>query len=181
MKEALVIIDVQNDYFSGGRCELYHPNEALEVTKQLLDSFRKRKLPVIFIQHIMLDKGFFFEEGTKGVEIHSEIKPLSTETVIVKHAPSSFYQTSFEECLKDNQVTDLVVCGMMTHMCVDTTVRVASDYGYHTTLIQDACTTKDMVWDGKTYSAEVVHNIFVGALSGGFADVKTGKEYLNNH
>lgn len=73
MKKALLIIDVQNDYFPNGKCELYEANTALSVIKVLLRHFRKYGLPVYFIQHISSQGAAFFEPDTEGVKIHKEI------------------------------------------------------------------------------------------------------------
>ena len=148
MKKALLIIDVQNDYFPNGNCELSKPEEALNIIKKLLGYFRKQDLPVFYIQHFSTAQATFFVPNTDGVKIHKDIKPLDTETVIVKHYPNSFYETKLQDELMKKDITDLVVCGMMTHMCVDTTVRVAKDYGYGITLISDGCATKDLEWNG---------------------------------
>jgi len=106
------------------------------------------------------------------------IEPLSTEKVIVKHELSSFYDTALQEELKKQGITKLVVCGMMTHMCVDTTVRAAKDLGYEVSLIADACATKSLNWMGESISADVVQKVYLASLEGGFADVIDYKTYL---
>lgn len=179
MKKALLIIDVQNDYFPNGNCELFKAEEALHTIKRLLEDFRKRNLPVIYIQHISAMQATFFVPETDGVEINKEIEPLDKETVIVKHYPNSFYETKLQEELMKNDVTDLVVCGMMTHMCVDTTVRAAKDYGYKITLISDGCATKDLEWNGDTLSASIVQSVYMTSLNQKFATVTTSTEFLS--
>ncbi len=176
---ALIIIDVQNDYFKGGACELHEPEAALCSIQKLLKHFRDDHAPVFFIQHIGSPKGSAFVPGTHGLCIHDEIKPLIEEPVITKHYPSSFLKTTLQNQLQKADISNLVVCGMMTHMCVDTTVRAAMDYGYSTTLISDACTTKHLDWNGQTIDAVTVHNVYIGSLAGAFADVKTTEEYLS--
>lgn len=116
-----------------------------------------------------------------GVEINKGIEPLDKETVIVKHYPNSFYKTKLQEELIKNDVTDLVVCGMMTHMCVDTTVRAAKDYGYKITLISDGCATKDLEWNGDTLSASIVQNVYMTSLNQKFATVTTSMEFLSKY
>lgn len=116
-KEALLIIDVQNDYFKNGRCELYQPEKALMAIKKLLHYFRTKKSSVNYIQHIVPENADFFAPNTEGVEISGEIKPLVTEKVITKHYPNSFQKTELQVLLKKDGITDLVICGMMTHMC----------------------------------------------------------------
>lgn len=178
MKKALLIIDVQNDYFSNGKCELYKSEEAVITIKKILESFRKQNLPVFYIQHIAATQATFFIPETDGVQIHKNIKPLDTETVIVKHYPNSFYETKLQDELMKNEITDLVVCGMMTHMCVDTTVRAAKDYGYKITLISDGCATKDLEWNGDKLPASIVQSVYMASLNQKFATVTTSESFL---
>ncbi len=168
---ALLIIDVQNDYFPGGRCELYQSNEAMEVIKQLIARFRKENGPIIYMQHINTIPGCFMEEGTVGSEIHPAIMPRKEDVVLKKSRPNSFYKTGLQEILKEQGITDLHVCGMMSHMCVDTTVRVASDLDYKVTVYANACTTMSLTWQGLTIPAETVHKAYMASLDGVFATV----------
>lgn len=181
MKKALLIIDVQNDYFPDGRCPLYRAKEALQTIKGLLQAFRKQTNPVIYIQHISQNQSDFFIPNTKGVEIHQEIAPLDTDTVIVKHEPNSFYQTNLQEELIKQGVEELVVCGMMTHMCIDTTVRAAKDYAYKSILIADGCAAKDLLWEGTSITADIVQGVYMASLHQKFANVITSTEFYVNH
>lgn len=170
--QALLIIDVQNDYFPGGRSELVGTVNALEKIKIVLTRFRERKLPVLFIQHINTHpSAAFFIPDTLGAEIHSDIVPMPNEPVIVKHAPNSFFQTNLLERLRDKGISELVACGMMTHMCIDTTVRAAKDHGIPVTLLYDACATKDLSIMGTCIPAAEVHDAYMAGLNGMFAEV----------
>jgi nicotinamidase-related amidase len=172
MKSGLLIIDVQNDYFPGGKSELYNPLKALNNIVKVLETFREKKLPVIHVQHINIREGAtFFLPNTEGVLIHSKLTPIENEYIITKHTPNSFLRTSLADTLNINGITDLVICGMMSHMCVDTTTRACMDYGIKATLLEDACTTKDLVFNGKTIPAETVHETFMASLNGSFANV----------
>ena len=91
--------------------------------------------------------------------------------MIIKRYPNSFLETELDEYLKSLQVDTLIVCGMMTHMCVDTTVRAAMDYGYQVRLVADACATMDLVLNGETIPAETVQKAFLAAMDGVFATV----------
>ena len=77
-----------------------------------------------------------------------------------------------------NNVTDLVICGMMTHICVDATVKSAKYFGYNVTLVSDACTTRDIEWNGERIPANVVQNVYMSSLDGTFANVLTSEEYF---
>ena len=177
MKKALLIIDVQNDYFPNGKCQLYKPEVALNTIKDLLEHFRKQDLPVIYIRHESI-QGTFFIPNTDGVQIHNDIKPLDTETVIVKHYPNSFYETNLQNKLIENGVMELVVCGMMTHMCIDTSVREAKDLGYYVTLIADACATKDLEWNGRKLPASFINDVYMASLNSKFAKVIASADYF---
>jgi nicotinamidase-related amidase len=179
MNQALLIIDVQNDYFAGGKCELHNPLAALANIEKLLNHFRELKKPIIHVQHINVKEGAtFFIPNTEGVLIHRNLTPQNDETLIIKHAPNSFYETGLLQTLKQNAISDLVICGMMTHMCIDTTTRACKDFGFNVTLIDDACATKNLSYDGKTIPAETVHQTFMASLNGMFASVKKTDEFL---
>jgi len=172
LHKALLIVDVQNDYFEGGKSELYKAQDALSNIEKVLMLFREKGLPVIHVQHISTDEGAtFFLSGTQGADIHRKLVPLSTEEVIIKHSPNSFLNTNLTEVLQEYEIDELIICGMMSHMCIDTTTRACMDYGINVTLLQDACTTKDLVFCGNAFTAETVHNIFMASLNGVFADV----------
>ena len=115
---------------------------------------------------------------TPGSEIHGAVKPLDGEPVIIKHAPDAFFQTDLHDALSRAGIRKLVVCGMMSHMCIDTSVRAARNHGYDITLLHDACATRDLSWNGKTIPAATVHEAFMAALHGAFADVRTAGDFL---
>ena len=171
MKEALLVIDVQNDYFPGGANELYKAREAEDRIIELIDESRKLERPVIYMQHFNSEGDSFFIEGTEGIEISQRIAPLPQDKVIAKRYPSSFLETELDEYLKNLGIEKLIVCGMMTHMCVDTTVRAAQDHGYAVDLVMDACATKDLEIDGEIMPAETVQKVFMASLAGVFANI----------
>lgn len=171
MKQALIIIDIQNDYFEGRKYPLYHAEEAAFKAKWVLEECRKHDIPVIHIQHIN-DKGaLFFDKNTRGVEIHDSVKPYANEIVVVKHFPNSFKDTILQKVLSEYDVHQLIIVGMMTHMCIDTTVRAAKDLGYDCVLVADACATRDLIYGDRFVKAEDVQIAFLSALDGKFAKV----------
>ena len=179
MKQALLLIDIQNDYFDGGTMTLVNADRASKNAKLLLEAFRSKKLPVIHIQHIATkaDATFFLPE-TFGVEIHKNVRPVADEKVIVKHFPNSFRETELLDVLREHEITDLIVAGMMTHMCIDATTRAAKDLGYNCTLIGDACATRNLEINGETVKAADVHNAFLAALNITYATVTTAKDRI---
>ena len=181
MKKALIIIDIQNDYFKKGAMELVGSEQACINTKLIIDKYRNSNLPVIFIQHIAgSSDASFFKPNSIGVEIHESIKPKENEKLVVKHYPNSFRETDLLKYLKEINVSDLVFCGMMTHMCVDTSVRAAYDLGFNCILIGDACATKDLEYNESYVSAKNVQLSYLSAINGTFAKVMTADQYLNN-
>jgi nicotinamidase-related amidase len=179
MNPALLLIDYQNDYFPNGRMECRGSTEAALNARRVLTSFRDKGLPVIHVQHISIRRGAtFLLPETEGVEIHESVKPLPEEMLIQKNYPSSFRDTQLSGHLREIGAQKLVVCGMMTHMCVDSTVRAAFDYGFKTILVSDACATKDLTCGEVTVPAEFVQAAFIAALGAVFSLVMTVDEFL---
>jgi nicotinamidase-related amidase len=179
MKSALLIVDVQNDYFPGGKNELVNSIEASYMAKKLLEAFRKKQLPVIHIQHIStrVDASYFIPD-TVGVQFNENVQPLPGEVIIKKHTPNSFKNTELLDTLKTMGVDGLIICGMMTHMCIDSTTRAAFDNGLDCIVVHDACATKNLVLNDKTICAEDVHTSFLAALNGMFAKVLSTEQVL---
>jgi nicotinamidase-related amidase len=177
MTQALLLVDIQNDYFPGGAMELVGSPEAVIQAAALLQAFRRAARPVVHIQHVATRPGAtFFLPGTSGAEIHSGVAPLPDEAVFQKHFPNSFRETPLLEHLRGLGVTQLVVAGMMTHMCIDTTVRAAFDLGFQCLLAGDACATRDLARSGATVPAAQVQAAFLAALDGTFAKVLSAGE-----
>ncbi|MFZ2313574.1 MAG: isochorismatase family protein, partial [Methylobacter sp.] len=109
------------------------------------------------------------------------VQPKENEALIIKNYPSSFRDTGLDGILRKSGVTELVVCGAMSHMCVDTTVRAAFDLGYSCKVISDACATRDLEFEERVISASDVHASFMAALKFPFATVLTTQEYLNKY
>ena len=180
MNRALIIIDIQNDYFDKGTMTLVGSDKASKNAKLVLEQFRKEKLPIIHIQHIATrPTATFFLPDTEGVKIHENVKPFGQEKVIIKHYPNSFRETELLDYLKMNNISDLTICGMMTHMCIDATTRAAYDFGFKCIVIGDACATKDLEFNGQIATAKDVQIAFLSALDGTFADIKTTHEITN--
>lgn len=180
MKTGLLLIDLQNDYFPGGKMELAGILQAASKARRLLDHSRKNNLPVYHVQHISIRPGAtFFLPHTEGGKIHTSVEPLAGEKVFQKNFPNSFRETQLLETLRKQGVDDLIVAGAMSHMCVDATVRAASDLGFSCTLIEDACATKDLEFRGSLVPAANVHRAFMAALHAAYAKVMTAEEFLS--
>jgi nicotinamidase-related amidase len=172
MTNGLLLVDLQNDYFPGGRMELVGIQEAVANAQRLLSHYRERQWPVIHIQHLAIRPGAgFFLPGTEGADIHAILTPRSGEDVVQKHYPNSFRETPLQDILDQRKISGLVICGAMSHMCIDATTRAAFDLGFECTVAEDACATRDLSFGGRTIFAADVHAAFMAALSSPYANV----------
>jgi len=179
MSTALLLVDIQQDYFPLGRMELIGSIEASLEAKRLLAYFRKEALPVVHLQHISTRKdATFFLPDTEGVSFHENVRPIVTETIIEKHFSNGFRDTNLHECLESKGVEELVVCGMMSHMCIDATVRAAFDRGYSCLVAHNACATKNLIFDGVDIPARQVHGAYMAALAAAYARVLCAAEVI---
>ena len=179
MSTALLLIDIQNDYFPNGRMPLEKSIEACQKAQEVLQMYRAKQLPVIHVQHISTrpDANFLLP-CTKGVEIYPNVAPLKTETVIKKHYPNSFKDTALLNHLTKHHINHLIVTGMMTHMCIEATVRAAYDLGLTSTVLSDACATKNLEFNNMLIPAQTVQSAFLAALQPLYAEVITVREFL---
>ncbi len=180
MMRALVLVDLQKDYFPGGKMEVSGAREASRAAKSLLDFFRQEQLPIVHIQHISTRAGAtFLLPDTEGTDFHESVRPLPDEVVIKKHFPNSFRDTGLNEYLMTRQVRELVVCGMMSHMCIDATVRAAFDKGYACFVAHDACAAKKLVFHGAEIPAAHVHGAYMAALGAVYAKMSSAEEIID--
>ncbi|MFD2838951.1 isochorismatase family protein [Azotobacter vinelandii] len=153
--------------------ELVGADRAAEQAAKLLGTFRLRDLPVIHIQHIAARAGatFFFFLAPSAQKFTNPFAPSKANRFFQKHFPNSFRETPLLDHLHGEGISQLVIAGMMTHMCVDTTIRAATDLGFSCSLAHDACATKALSFDGVQVSAEQVQISYLAALNGLFAKV----------
>lgn len=181
MKAALVLVDIQNDYFAGGRMELIGMESAATTAKNLLDYARNEEIAVVHIQHVAVRaNATFFLPNTSGVAINGIVAPLANETVIEKNFPNSFKDTDLLSQLTQADITDLIICGAMTHMCIDATTRAAFDFGFRCTIIEDACATKNLTHGRIEVPAQHVQASFLSSLQSVYARVISAQELLNS-
>jgi nicotinamidase-related amidase len=164
---ALLLIDIQNFYFPGGKAELVNPEKAAQNAAKLLSHFRIDGLTVIHVRH----------NAEPGGEINEMVKPLENEKVISKDEVNCFIGTDLKNYLISQKITTLVICGMQTHMCVEAAVRAASDMGFKCILIHDACATRDLKFGDKVIRAEDVHYSTLSTLKS-YATVESTSEFL---
>lgn len=168
-KSALIIIDVQKGMFEESS-PVYNGSELLQRLQGLLARAREKGLPIFYVQH-QEPAGRQLEYGTEAWEIHDEIRPVSRDVLIHKKTPDSFHQTNLDEELKKRDIRHVILAGIQTEVCVDTTCRRAYSMGYKVTLVTDAHST----WPSETLSAEQIINHHNGALRW-FADCKKAEE-----
>lgn len=180
MNTALLLLEMQNDYFPNGRIPLEKSLEASMKAQSVLHSYRERKLPVIHIQHISTHPdATYFLPCTKGADFYTTLQPTKSETVIKKHYPNSFKDTGLLNHLIKNQINHLVICGMMTQMTVEATVRAAYDLGFTCTVLYDACAAKQLEFNNIIIPAQDVHFAFLAALQPTYASVFSSDEFLH--
>ncbi len=179
MNAALVLIDIQRDYFAGGRMTLDGADAAAANAGRLLEHFRAHNLPLVHIQHVSTrPNATFFIAGTEGIEFHPAVAPRDGELVLQKNFPNAFRATRLDTELRSRGVTELVIAGMMTHMCIDTSVRAAFDLGFKIDLAHDACATRTLRFGETELPAAAVHGSFIAALNGTFATARTTAQIL---
>lgn len=165
---ALLIIDIQDFYFPDGMLPLNEPEKAAKNAQLVLNTFREQNMLIIHIKH----------NASSGAAIHELVKPLDHEKVITKNKANAFVGTELYEFLQENKVKNLVLCGMQTHMCLEAATRAASDYGFNCTVIEDACTTRDLQYGEIIVSAKDVHFSTLNTLNKTYAEIKTAREFI---
>jgi nicotinamidase-related amidase len=172
MKNALILVDIQNDYFTDGLWPVENMNKVAKAAGDILAKTRANQDLVIHIRHEALsDAAPFFRPGTFGAEIHQSVAPAIQEPIILKHRPNSFHETDLNARLQEKSITDLTIIGAMSQMCIDATVRAARDLGYEVTVIAEACGAKSTSFGNVTLTAPQVQAAFMSGLKQAYATV----------
>ncbi len=178
MKTALLLIDIQNDYFPGGKNPLVRPLEAAKKASMILQCFREHDGHHVHIQHVSTSPtATFFISGDRGTDIHDAVAHFEGEPLAQKHYPNSFRETNLLEMLTGWGIERVVITGMMTHMCVDATARAAADFGFQVIVAEDACATKDLKYGETVIPADHVHKAFLAALKS-YGQVMTSEQVI---
>lgn len=176
---ALIIVDLQNDYFEGGKWQLDGTEEAAVNVEKLLRKYRSSNLPVVHIRHeFPTSDAPFFAPNTEGVKVYPSVKEQDGEPVIVKQQINSFRDTNLKETLDKLGVGSVLICGAMSHMCIDAVTRAANDFGYDCSVAHDACATLSLEFNGVTVPANLVHAAFMASLDFAYANVTSTDELL---
>jgi nicotinamidase-related amidase len=178
-KRALIVVDIQNDYFPGGKFPLSGVEAAADNAAQLIAATRRRGELVVHVRHeFPTQDAPFFSPGSEGAQIHPKARNQDDEHVVVKNHINSFRATDLEEVLDRHGIEEVVICGAMSHMCVDAVTRAAKDFGYEVTVVHDACATRDLEFNGVQVPAAQVHAAFMAALGFAYATMRSTTEYL---
>ncbi|WP_020208221.1 cysteine hydrolase family protein [Gilvimarinus chinensis] len=177
--QALIVVDIQNEYFPGGKMLLEGVEAAADNAAQVMAKARANGDVVVNIHHQEPDpQSPFFTQGSDGIEFHPKVAPAEGEKVILKNYPNSFLKTDLHEFLQAQGVERVVIVGSMSHMCIQATTRAASDLGYQVTVVHDACATMDVEFGGVTVPAAQVHASSMAALAFAYADCLSAEEFL---
>ena len=178
-KTALIIVDMQNDYFPDGKWTLNGVEAAAENVAKVLADFRERQQPVIHVRHEFASSDApFFVPGTEGANIRASLTPADGEFQVLKHEVNSFKGTKLQALLQREQITNLVIAGAMSHICIDAITRAAGDLGYVNVVLHDACATREAEFNGVKVPAEHVHAAFMAGLAFAYAEVITTEAFL---
>lgn len=171
MKPALLVIDVQNEYFAPhGQWTLPEGERALERINALIAVARGASTPIFHILHERLGStSGVFAPGSVGAQMYAGLDTRPDETRILKHFPGSFTQTPLEAHLRQVGADTLVVAGYMTHLCCDTTTRQARERGYDVLFAADATATRDLMLNGETVPYRTIQESTL-AIMGNFAE-----------
>ena len=178
-KQALIVVDIQNDYFPNGKWPLVGAHAAADNAAKIIQAHRAAGDLVVHIRHeFPSDDAPFFVPGSEGAQLHPKVLNRADEPVVVKQHINSFRETELKAVLDQHGIDTLVVVGSMSHMCIDGVTRAAVDFGYPVTVIHDACATLDLEFGGVTVPAAQVHAAFMAALQFGYATLLSTEEFL---
>ncbi|MEB3900454.1 cysteine hydrolase family protein [Pseudomonas juntendi] len=178
-KQALIIIDIQNDYFPGGKWTLDGAESAADNAARLLDAARSRGDLVVHVRHEFESADApFFTPGSDGAQIHHKVAPASGEAVVTKHQVNAFRDTNLKALLDQHDVQALTIVGSMSHMCIDAATRAAADHGYQVAVAHDACATLPLDFAGKQVPAAQVQAASMAALAFAYARVESTEQLL---
>ena len=178
-QRAIIVVDLQNEYLPTGKLPLVALDAALANAARIIAAARASGDLLIHVRHEMASPDApIFTPGSDGVQIIPAVAPAPGETVIVKHYPNAFRGTDLQQTLQQQGVTELVVIGAMSHMCIEATSRAGADLGYAVSVVHDACATKDLAFEGTQVPAAQVHAASMAALAFSYASLRSSDDYL---
>jgi nicotinamidase-related amidase len=177
---ALLVIDVQNDYFSGPM-QITYPAGSFGNILQAMDAASKTGVPIVIIQTaIPRPDAKVFRKATPGWELHPEVARRPHDVLIHKELPGSFTGTNLDEWLQKHGIGTVVICGYMTQMCCDTTSRQAVHLGYKVEFLSDATGTLAFNNSAGAVTAEELHRAILVVQQSRFSQVVTAQDWIRN-
>lgn len=177
---ALVLVDIQqglDDPWYGVR---NNPDAEANAGK-LLAAWREHGWPVVHIQHHSTNPQSPLYPGKPGTEHKPEVAPVEGEPVMTKNVNSAFIGTELETWLRDQSIEKVVICGLTTNHCVETSTRMSGNLGFDTYLAHDACAAHNLAGvDGSNYSADQVHAMSLANIASEFATVLSTDEIIRS-
>ena len=171
---AVIVIDMQNEYFAGGKMPIPDGMQALNNSKRIVEFAHKNSMPVFFVRHLGAADGPLFAAGSRFAEFHQDLQPGKNDRVIDKATPSAFVGTDLQKQLDGLGIKQLIVTGLMTHMCVSSTARDAVPLGYSVIIPEDATATRDLAtWNDNVVDHNVLHQAALAGVADVFAAIKT--------
>lgn len=173
MNAVLLVIDVQQAFNDPSWGQRNNPHAEATIAA-LLAFWRASKRPVIHVHHHSARPEGLFHPSRPGAQVKPEAAPLAGETVICKSVNSAFIGTDLEQRLRAAGASTLVIVGITTDHCVSTTARMAGNLGFTCYVVADATATFERRGhDGRSYSADQMHDTALASLHGEFATVVT--------
>jgi nicotinamidase-related amidase len=180
MKRALLVIDVQNEYFTG-KLPVTYPPGSLENIVRAMEHARQNRIPVVVIQHTSPQKdAAVFRKGTKEWDLHPKIASQVYDHLIEKNLPGSFTGTDLESWLKEKKIDTIVITGYMTQICCDTTARQAVHMGLAVEFLSDATGTLPVSNKAGSVTAEELHRAILVTQAMMFSKVMTTDQWLES-
>jgi nicotinamidase-related amidase len=180
MKRALLVIDVQNEYFTG-KLPVSHPPGSLDHILTTIEAARKQGIPVVVVEHLALKPDApTFRQGSSGADLHGEIVRRGWDLKVTKNLPGSFTGTPLESWLRAQQVDTLVICGYMTQMCCDTTARQGFHLGFNVEFLSDATGTLDFNNSAGAVLAEELHRAILVTQQARFSKIMTTQAWMDS-
>lgn len=178
MKRALLVIDVQNEYFTG-KLPVWNSNDSLRNILKAMDHAHEKGIPVVVIRHTnQAENALTFRKGTPEWELHPEIAKRPCDLLIEKNLPGSFTGTILENWLKNKRITTLTISGYMTHICCDTTARQAFHLGFTVEFLSDATGTISIQNEMGEITAGELHKTFLIVQGARFSKVEKTSDWI---
>lgn len=177
-KRALLVIDVQNEYFTG-KLPVCYPAETLPNILAAVETAKEAGIPVVVVQHSMIGaSASAFVKGSNGWELHDAAKKIDADHYMEKHLPSAFVGTDLQAWLDGNGIDTVVISGYMTQFCCDTTARWAMHLGYNVEFLSDGTATLGFENGTGKVSAEELHRAILVVQAARFSSVMSTEAWI---